>query len=118
MSASGATIAQIHRTNHPRWRTPGMSNLVSSDRAGTQRLYYDRPAGSWLEALPLGNGRIGAMVFGGVGAERIGLKDETLWSGSSDTARLLAAPLGATGSDAAEAVRAARRAGDTFPCPQ
>jgi len=91
-----------------------MSNLVSSDRAGTQRLYYDRPAGSWLEALPLGNGRIGAMVFGGVGAERIGLNDETLWSGSPETARLLCAPLGATGADAVDAVRAALTAGDIF----
>ena len=91
-----------------------MSNLVSSDRAGTQRLYYDRPAGSWLEALPLGNGRIGAMVFGGVGAERIGLNDETLWSGSPETARLLSAPLGATGADAVDAVRAALAAGDIF----
>ncbi|GAA3595874.1 glycoside hydrolase family 95 protein [Kribbella ginsengisoli] len=89
-----------------------MSNLVSSDRAATQRLFYDRPAGSWLEALPLGNGRIGAMCFGGVGTDRIGLNDETLWSGSPETARLLSTPLGATGAEAVVAVRDALEAGD------
>lgn len=44
-------------------------------------LWYDRPAGAWLEALPLGNGGLGAMVYGGVPAERIQLNDDTLWSG-------------------------------------
>ncbi|MEI8409471.1 MULTISPECIES: glycoside hydrolase family 95 protein [unclassified Kribbella] len=84
-----------------------MSNLVSS-----QRLYYDRPASLWVEALPLGNGRIGAMCFGGVGTDRIALNDETCWSGSPETARLLSAALGATGADAVEDVRAALAAGD------
>src|SRR4051794_22645207 len=89
-----------------------MSNLVSSDRPGTHRLYYDRPAGRWLEALPLGNGRIGAMCFGGLGLDRIGLNDETCWSGGPETARLLSEPLGAIGADAVQAVRAALAAGD------
>src|SRR4051794_13892751 len=44
-------------------------------------LWYRRPAGGWLEALPLGNGRLGAMVYGGVPTERIALNDDTLWSG-------------------------------------
>jgi alpha-L-fucosidase 2 len=44
-------------------------------------LWYARPAGQWLEALPLGNGRLGAMVYGGVPTERIALNDDTLWSG-------------------------------------
>ena len=44
-------------------------------------LWYQRPAGAWLEALPLGNGRLGAMVYGGVPTERIALNDDTLWSG-------------------------------------
>ena len=43
---------------------------------------YDTPAATWNEALPLGNGRMGAMVFGGYGVERIQLNDDTLWSGS------------------------------------
>src|SRR4051794_8480860 len=44
-------------------------------------LWYSQPAGQWLEALPVGNGRLGAMVYGGVLAERIGLNEDTLWSG-------------------------------------
>ncbi len=44
-------------------------------------LLYDRPAAYWQEALPLGNGSIGAMFFGGVKEERIALNHDTLWSG-------------------------------------
>ncbi|MFC5666600.1 glycoside hydrolase N-terminal domain-containing protein [Kitasatospora misakiensis] len=52
--------------------TPEASRLV---------LWYDKPAGQWLEALPLGNGRLGAMVFGGVDAEQLQLNEDTLWAG-------------------------------------
>jgi alpha-L-fucosidase 2 len=45
-------------------------------------LTFDRPAGTWLEALPLGNGRLGAMCYGGVRTARFDLNDETAWSGS------------------------------------
>ena len=44
-------------------------------------LWYDRPAHEWVEALPLGNGRIGAMVRGGTDEEVISLNDNTLYSG-------------------------------------
>ena len=44
-------------------------------------LWYRRPAKVWEEALPLGNGRLGAMVFGGVADERIQLNENTLWDG-------------------------------------
>ena len=44
-------------------------------------LSYRRPATRWVEALPVGNGRLGAMVFGGVGVERLQLNEDTLWSG-------------------------------------
>src|SRR5690606_14259134 len=44
-------------------------------------LHYDRPAREWTEALPVGNGRLGAMVFGGVDVERLQLNEVTLWSG-------------------------------------
>jgi len=44
-------------------------------------LWYDRPATAWEEALPVGNGRLGAMVFGKHGEERIQLNEETFWSG-------------------------------------
>ena len=46
-----------------------------------QRLWYDKPAKIWLEALPLGNSKMGAMVFGGTDTEEIQLNEETFWSG-------------------------------------
>ncbi len=45
------------------------------------RLFYEEPAQKWTEALPLGNGRMGAMVYGGVEQERIQFNEETLWTG-------------------------------------
>jgi alpha-L-fucosidase 2 len=45
------------------------------------KLWYDKPAKHWVEALPVGNGRIGAMVFGGVEKELLQLNESTLWSG-------------------------------------
>ncbi|MGF1585574.1 MAG: glycoside hydrolase N-terminal domain-containing protein [Bacteroidales bacterium] len=45
------------------------------------KLWYDKPASEWTEALPLGNGRIGAMVFGGTEKEQIQFNEETLWTG-------------------------------------
>lgn len=44
-------------------------------------LYYKKKAALWTEALPLGNGKIGAMVFGGISSERIALNYDELWSG-------------------------------------
>ena len=44
-------------------------------------LHYTQPANAWTEALPIGNGRIGAMVFGGVNEELLQLNEATLWSG-------------------------------------
>ncbi len=45
------------------------------------QLWYSQPAQTWTEALPVGNGRLGAMVFGGVSNERIQLNEESLWAG-------------------------------------
>jgi alpha-L-fucosidase 2 len=44
-------------------------------------LHYDGPAKAWTEALPIGNGRIGAMVFGGVNEDLLQINEATLWSG-------------------------------------
>ncbi len=44
-------------------------------------LWYDRPAERWAEALPVGNGRLGAMVFGRTDSERIPLNEQTIWTG-------------------------------------
>ncbi len=60
------------------WRTA--VNAADS----TTTLGYDKPAKSFHESLPLGSGRIGAMVFGGVDEERIVLNESSLWSGSRE----------------------------------
>lgn len=45
------------------------------------KLWYNQPAANWNEALPIGNGRLGAMVFGQPGREQLQLNEETVWSG-------------------------------------
>lgn len=54
---------------------------TSAKADNDQRLWYDKPATTWLEALPLGNSKMGAMVFGGTDVEEIQLNEETFWSG-------------------------------------
>ncbi|MBB3878543.1 glycosyl hydrolase family 95 catalytic domain-containing protein [Sphingomonas pseudosanguinis] len=46
----------------------------------THRLWYRAPAKAWTEALPVGNGRLGAMVFGGIARERLQLNEDSLWA--------------------------------------
>ena len=53
---------------------------MSTDR---RRLVYDRPAGNVNEALPLGNGRIGALVYGRPDLDRLSLNDDRLWAGTT-----------------------------------
>ncbi len=54
-----------------------MRNASSQDL----KLWYSKPAFKWTEALPIGNGRIGAMIFGGIAQDRIQFNEETLWTG-------------------------------------
>ena len=49
------------------------------------RLWYDEPAKQWVEALPVGNGRLGAMVYGDPAKEQIQLNEETVWAGQPNT---------------------------------
>jgi alpha-L-fucosidase 2 len=57
----------------------------SRNSRAQHRLWYTRPAARWEEALPIGNGRLGAMIFGRVGQERLQLNEDTLWSGAPYT---------------------------------
>ena len=52
-----------------------------AEAAHPNMLWYEQPAREWTEALPVGNGRIGAMVFGGIAQERLQLNEDTLWAG-------------------------------------
>ncbi len=56
--------------------------LCQTLSAQSHRLWYARPASHWLEALPIGNSHLGAMVYGGTDIEEIQLNEETFWSGS------------------------------------
>ena len=55
--------------------------LVVNGQVRPLSLWYTKPAEKWTDALPLGNGRLGAMVFGGVEKDRIQFNEETLWTG-------------------------------------
>ncbi|HTF65262.1 MAG TPA: glycoside hydrolase family 95 protein [Edaphobacter sp.] len=54
----------------------------ASRTAGEMDIWFAQEAKHWLEALPLGNGNQGAMIYGGVGNERLALSDSTAWSGA------------------------------------
>ena len=56
--------------------------LSSAIHAQDHQLWYSQPAKHWLEALPIGNSHLGAMVYGGTNEEEIQLNEETFWSGS------------------------------------
>jgi len=68
-------------------RTPVETQAVpttapqAATRTGAMTLWHDRPAPQWDHATPVGNGRLGAMIFGLTNRERIQLNEETLWSG-------------------------------------
>jgi alpha-L-fucosidase 2 len=55
--------------------------LADDTAGGRLVLWYDKPASEWVEAMPIGNGRLGAMVFGGVPVERLQLNEDTLFAG-------------------------------------
>jgi alpha-L-fucosidase 2 len=59
-----------------------ITSILSPSKAQyNEKLWYKQPAKVWTEALPIGNGRLGAMVFGKVNEELIQLNESTLWSG-------------------------------------
>ncbi|HVJ09186.1 MAG TPA: glycoside hydrolase family 95 protein [Acidisarcina sp.] len=72
LSSSGA-FAESKRN-----RIPPSSSATKGDLS----IWFEQPAEQWADALPLGNGRLGAMVFGGAKVERIALNEDTLWSGA------------------------------------
>jgi alpha-L-fucosidase 2 len=76
--------------------TGSWRNAARAADADDLRLWYRQPAEAWTEALPVGNGRLGAMVFGGVARERLQLNEDTLYAGGpydpSDPEALIALP--------------------------
>ena len=64
------------------WAIKPLAAAADGPGGGDQRLSYAAPASQWVEDLPVGNGRLGAMVFGGLAQERLQLNEDTLWAGS------------------------------------
>lgn len=56
--------------------------ISARETSNNLKLWYTKPAQKWTEALPIGNGRLGAMIFGGVESDRIQFNEETLWNGA------------------------------------
>src|SRR5689334_20384315 len=69
--------------------------MPSPTNSSSHILWYQQPATDWFASSPLGNGRLGACVFGGIATERLNLNEETLWSGG---------PRDTTNPDALEAL--------------
>ncbi|MCH7228395.1 glycosyl hydrolase family 95 catalytic domain-containing protein [Haloferula sp. A504] len=55
--------------------------ILALPAATASELWYEKPAEKWTEALPIGNGRLGAMVFGGTDEEHLQINEETIWTG-------------------------------------
>lgn len=81
---------QLSRRDYLKLLGAGAAEIASSRNSifGSQPssgsfnlLWYRQPASSWNEALPIGNGRLGAMIFGGVREERIQLNEDSIWAG-------------------------------------
>ncbi|UQB68898.1 glycosyl hydrolase family 95 catalytic domain-containing protein [Epilithonimonas zeae] len=58
-----------------------LSGFSFAQKGGKNKLWYDKPAKQWVEALPVGNGRLASMVFGGPSQEKLQLNEGTFWSG-------------------------------------
>src|SRR6185369_4928217 len=78
----GVTSLLAQPTSTPSSAPTAASAITSDHRpAGRYVLWYDQPTTNWYAALPVGNGRMGAMVFGGATTEHLQLNEDTIWSG-------------------------------------
>lgn len=62
-------------------------SAFSAAAASSTVMWYEAPAREWMEGVPLGNGRLGSIVYGGIDLDRIALNEVTLWAGQRDTAQ-------------------------------
>ena len=54
---------------------------IQANSSDALKLWYKQPARQWTEAMPIGNGRLGAMIYGGIQQEQLQINEDTLWSG-------------------------------------
>src|SRR5580700_7012450 len=74
-SFTSAVLAQ-------RGSLPAFAASIDADSPSSEHvIFYEQPAATWPDALPVGNGRLGAMVFGNTAKERLQLNEETVWMG-------------------------------------
>src|SRR5262245_18145590 len=78
----GAALASITRDQDQSGAKPPHSKAALNAADDGLLLWYDKPAVEWTDALPIGNGRLGAMVFGGTVSEQLQLNEDTLYAGS------------------------------------
>lgn len=78
-------FATLHFAKSVAAATAVFAAAWSASAADTDKLWYQAPAREWMEGVPLGNGRLGAIVYGGIDRERIALNEITLWAGQPDT---------------------------------
>ncbi|MFI6694002.1 glycosyl hydrolase family 95 catalytic domain-containing protein [Streptomyces sp. NPDC050433] len=85
LAVAGASAAATALSTGVAQAAIGAADTTAPSATGTgthpMRLWYQAPAAEWLEALPVGNGRIGAMVFGGTDTERLQLNEDSVWAG-------------------------------------
>lgn len=67
-----------------RMMTSTLLLLLALATRGGNTMWYQQPASKWMEAAPTGNGRLSAMVYGGISRERLALNEISLWSGHND----------------------------------
>ena len=61
--------------------SPDVTILFGQIKPSEMKIWFNQPADTWNDALPIGNGRLGAMIFGGIEKERIELNEESVWTG-------------------------------------
>ncbi|MCA0900791.1 glycoside hydrolase family 95 protein [Microbulbifer agarilyticus] len=61
--------------------SPNIAVSESAEHDPAHAIWFEQPALNWDQALPIGNGRLGAMVFGGIGHERLQLNEDSMWAG-------------------------------------
>jgi alpha-L-fucosidase 2 len=75
-SAAAAAAISQHKALALSWQ-----DVVTTDEQTPYKLFFDQPATEWADSLPVGNGRLGACVFGQPGKDRIQLNEESIWDG-------------------------------------
>ncbi|RZU43002.1 glycoside hydrolase family 95 protein [Edaphobacter modestus] len=75
-SAAAAAVISQHKALALPWQEP-----ITPDDPTPYKLFFDQPAETWQDSLPVGNGRLGACVFGQPGKDRIQLNEESIWDG-------------------------------------